>query len=195
MTANEFLELTNECTFIDAGNKYYIANNVVRQRLVCNDGFTISVQANEYAYCTPRISQGLIDGKLYCRNAFGFDGKIEEGFTKKFIPYTKVELGYPSQVEPDILPYAEDSDNPTNTVYGYVPIEIVDAVVKKHGGINVISCLHYDYDEPISDEEMPEIEKYCLNDVLATEALWKHLQSDFKAREIQDEWKEEEMHE
>ena len=47
--------------------------------------------------------------------------------------------------------------------------------------------LGHKWDEPVTDEEMPEVEKYCLNDVLATEALWKHLQSDFKAREIQAE--------
>lgn len=141
MTTNEFLELTNKCIFIDAGNKHYIAENMVRKRLVCNDGFTISVQANECAYCIPRISQGLIDGKLYYKGTFAPAGKIEKDFTKKFIPYVEVELGYPSQVEPDILPYAEDSDDPTRTVYGYVPIEIVDAVVKKHGGINVLLAI------------------------------------------------------
>ena len=41
------------------------------------------------------------------------------------------------------------------------------------------------WDEPLPDDKMEEAEQYCLNDVLATEALWKHLQSDFKAREIQ----------
>lgn len=31
--------------------------------------------------------------------------------------------------------YAEDDSDYTNTVYGYVPIEIVEELINKHGGI------------------------------------------------------------
>ena len=34
------------------------------------------------------------------------------------------------------MEYAEDADNPTGTVYGWVPVEVVDAVIAAHGGIN-----------------------------------------------------------
>ena len=33
------------------------------------------------------------------------------------------------------MPYAEDRERPTDTVYGYVPVEIVERVIEKHGGI------------------------------------------------------------
>jgi hypothetical protein len=73
------------------------------------DGFKVSIQASEMHYCTPRQS--------------GLDF------------YSSVELGYPTEREEIIMPYAEDTDDPTNTVYGYVPIDIVDRMVTRHGGI------------------------------------------------------------
>ena len=78
------------------------------KKVVCADGFMMSVQANENAYCTPRI-----------------DGASS---------YSAVEIGYPNMVEPLILPYAEEPEKPTNTVYGYVPRVKVMLVVLRHGG-------------------------------------------------------------
>ena len=33
------------------------------------------------------------------------------------------------------MPFADEVDNPTETVYGYVPVQIVTNVLAKHGGI------------------------------------------------------------
>lgn len=71
-------------------------------------GFGVSVQAQSRNYCTPRDDIG---------------------------PYTEVELGFPTAPEPLIIGYAEDADDPTGTVYGYVPVGIVQALAVKHGGI------------------------------------------------------------
>jgi len=81
---------------------------VVRPRIVCKDGFSMSVQASRGHYCTPRNNLG---------------------------PWVEVEVGFPSGIEPDLLPYAEDPENPLRTVYGRAPILVVDAVVARHGGI------------------------------------------------------------
>ena len=99
MTTNEYLQktYTNEVTFW------------VRPRVKCADGFSISVQANEYTYCSPRIT---------------YPGE-----------YKAVELGYPSDPDELIEEYAEDQDRLTDTVYGCVPIEVVDKLLEKHGGI------------------------------------------------------------
>jgi len=79
------------------------------KRVVCADGFTMSVQANEGAYCEPRHSN-----------------------QKK---YTLVEIGFPSDEEPLLIPWVEDKNKPTDTVYGYVPVDIVTNVIVKHGGM------------------------------------------------------------
>lgn len=76
-----------------------------RRRLVCKDGFNMSVQDEDFNYCDE---------------------------------YT-VEIGTPSEVEPLILCYAEDAKNPTETVYGFVPLDEVEAVIQKHGGLEEVN--------------------------------------------------------
>jgi hypothetical protein len=49
--------------------------------------------------------------------------------------YTEVEVGFPSEEESLLLHYAENRDNPTGTVYGWVPATTVALVCAKHGGI------------------------------------------------------------
>lgn len=77
-------------------------------KVTCTDGLILSVQASWAHYCSPRNDEG---------------------------PYTSVEVGYPSSAVEDLLPYAEDPSSPTDTVYGFVPVEVVDAVIAAHGGI------------------------------------------------------------
>ena len=86
------------------------ARSVVRTPalpIVCQDGFVMSVQGSVFAYCSPRNNEG---------------------------PYTHVEVGFPSVAEPMLKAFAEDPDNLTNTVYGYVPVTLVLDVINKHGG-------------------------------------------------------------
>ena len=77
--------------------------------VICADGFRMSVQALDGAYCEPRLDA-----------------------QKK---YTLVEIGFPSKEESLIMPWAESPDDPTGTVYGYVPVDIVSNVIVKHGGM------------------------------------------------------------
>lgn len=79
-----------------------------RPRIHCADGFSVSVQASQWHCCRPRTDNA------------------EE--------YEAVELGYPSAADDLITDYAEDSSY-TVTVYDYVPVEIVDKLIEKHGGI------------------------------------------------------------
>jgi hypothetical protein len=74
-------------------------------RIKCADGFSISVQASSTHHCTPRNDIG---------------------------PYTHVEIGFPSEVEPELLPYRE---GPDEIVYVQVPIHSALALINKHGGL------------------------------------------------------------
>lgn len=79
-------------------------------RIICADGTTLSVQVGEYMYCSPRDNKG---------------------------PYSSVEVGFPSVEPPEIWKqYAEDPNRPTDTVYAYVPIELVSFFIAAHGGID-----------------------------------------------------------
>ena len=80
----------------------------VNERVVCEDGFTMSVQAGSMHYCTPRSSEG---------------------------PYTAVEVGFPSQRVEALMPYAETRAEPTKTVYERVPSRLVVIIIADHGGM------------------------------------------------------------
>lgn len=77
--------------------------------LVCADGFKVSVQASANYYALPRVT--------------GADR------------YYQFECGFPSTAEPLLAEYAEDPNDLTGTVYGWVPAEVVAAVIEKHGGL------------------------------------------------------------
>ena len=79
------------------------------EKVVCADGFTMSVQASAWNYCQPQANTAP--------------------------KYESVEVGFPSVKEPMLMPWVEDSSDPTDTVYAYVPVEIVTNVLVKHGGM------------------------------------------------------------
>ena len=83
--------------------------NKQNELVFCADGFTMSVQAHHGAYCSPKG-----DNEAH---------------------YTEVEIGYPSEREETLMPYCEDPNRPTDTVYGYVPSDLVRHIIDKHGGI------------------------------------------------------------
>ena len=107
MTVKEFLATTIK------SHKYLFSDEIIqenRPRLYCNDGYSISVQASSFHYCRPQL-----------------DGVQN---------YESVELGFPSKEDELINDYAEVDDY-TKTVYGYVPIEVVERLIEKHGGIKI----------------------------------------------------------
>jgi len=81
-----------------------------RPRIYCIDGFNFSVQGSSGHYCTPRETINF---------------------------YYEMEIGYPSEKEESILEYAEQPEQPTETVYGYVPCYIIQEIIDNHGGIDI----------------------------------------------------------
>lgn len=87
--------------------------------------------------------------------ADGFKMSVQVGFSLYSIPkkvakrYSAVEIGFPSEHEPLIEEFAEsfykedgeDVTDYTDTVYPYVPVKVVDKVLKKHGGIDLTETL------------------------------------------------------
>ena len=90
--------------------------------IVCADGFSMSVQVGYSLYSTPK--------------------KVAKR-------YSAVEIGFPSEPEELIkewaewIPFSEEDGEPdyTDTVYPYVPVGVVDKVLKKHGGIDLTKTL------------------------------------------------------
>lgn len=85
---------------------YPSKSGIIRSNKVkCKDGFEIGVQASIWHYCTPRAT--LRNGERY----------------------KKLELGYANARE-DLLEEYRDG-----VVYPYVPVDLVNEVLAKHGGI------------------------------------------------------------
>ena len=84
------------------------------KRVVCADGFSISIQASSFNYCSPREDDA--------------------------VAYKSVELGFPNKPDPFILAYAEEQGNWTGSVYGYVPAHVVRKMIAGHGGIVSGQC-------------------------------------------------------
>ena len=90
--------------------------NNYNPRIVCADGFSISVQARSSSYCLPREDN---------------------------VPHTHMEGGFPSMIpHKELLEYAEGGEfkDPCDTVYLYVPREVFEREFELHGGI-VEGCL------------------------------------------------------
>jgi len=79
------------------------------ERVVCVDGFTVSIQAGSFLYSIPRLDRAKA--------------------------YTHVEAGFPSERDPLLHKYQEGPGDPTEDVYGYVPVSVIRAVIARHGGI------------------------------------------------------------
>ena len=84
------------------------------EMVTCADGFTVSIQASSTHYSEPR--------------------------TDTAPAYDSVELGFPSRPCVFIRDYAEDPENLTGTVYGWVPAQIVRNMIAAHGGIVSGEC-------------------------------------------------------
>lgn len=89
----------------DPDNPYNILEPV--PRISCANGLSFSCQAGRTHYCSPRDNFG---------------------------PWDKVELGFPTQRIEALANYAEEWDDPTDTVYAYVPLELVAQIILDAGG-------------------------------------------------------------
>lgn len=128
-------ETINVVTLVSG--RYY---QEVRPRIVCNDGYSVSVQASEHMYCEPRYTQWQNEGGWQVVNGnYWLSSEPPRNFkTDHFTPYESVELGFPSEADELIYEYAENDDDYTSTVYGCVPVKIVEQLIEKHGGFKCV---------------------------------------------------------
>ena len=82
--------------------------------VVCTDGFTMSVQAGKGLYCSPRVDDAPAYREVEVR-----------GSDELFEKYSNDRGDYADYEDPD----------PTEYVLAYMPVEVVAAVIAKHGGL------------------------------------------------------------
>ena len=81
----------------------------VYKNVTCRDGFNFSLQAGPSHYSEPKAIAN---------------------------EYEAWEIGFPSGEEPLWMEWQEPGNEPTESVYGWVPNEVVNAVIQRHGGID-----------------------------------------------------------
>ena len=114
----------NECKRTKMGmENAYMSTHFLLPRIHCKDGFNISIQVNKGNYCASE--NGV--------RTFGTDWKLVEwGFPSEQIDAEKYNA--------ENLFYEEDIDT-TQSVGGYVEIELMDALLQEHGGIDLQATL------------------------------------------------------
>lgn len=80
-------------------------------RLQLEDGSSLSIQASEGHYCSPRRD---------------FDDYSE---------YEEFEIGFPSAHMDEISRYQDGAGDQTSSVFGYVPKEVIEALINARGGV------------------------------------------------------------
>jgi len=91
-----------------------LKNSVKLPRVVCKDGFSVSIQGGYGLYSEPR------------QNVAG-------------LQYTQLELGFPSEADGLIQEYGEfykENHHPTDAVYPYVPVDVIVRLIERHGGLD-----------------------------------------------------------
>ena len=92
-------------------------------RIYCKDGFNISIQVHQGNYCASE--NGI--------RTFGLDWKL-------------VEWGFPSEYI-DGKKYKAESSPTTESVGGYVEIELMDELCEEHGGIDLAKTLQEEFNK------------------------------------------------
>lgn len=94
-------------------SKYRIFQFVwkTQKHLVCNDGFSVSVQCGSHVYSKPKRDNS------------------------KPSYYSAFELGFPSEKDDLLLKHAKVLEHSEHSIYCYVPREVVEELIAKHGGI------------------------------------------------------------
>jgi hypothetical protein len=82
-----------------------------RRRFVCGNGLSFSLRAGKYLFSKPQSETG---------------------------PWESVEVAYTSRPVPELFPYEQrpPQRNSRESVYQYVPVEVVDDIIEKNGGIS-----------------------------------------------------------
>ena len=118
MKINEFIKNNLKVKVLNEDpSMRHIMTSTRLPHIVCVDGFRMSVQVGDNLYSTPK--------------------KVAKR-------YSKVEIGYPSEHEPLLEKYVESfyvTPDYTDSIYPYVPVKVVDKVLKKHGGIDLTETL------------------------------------------------------
>ena len=147
MNVNEFIEKYREVKELSFKNTELSTEAITSRcpQLVCKDGFTVQIQAGQFMYSTPNEVIDFNEEK-YDRVEVGYPSE-EEPVLLEFAENRHVSAvgrdheGKLVRGMGTLKRFLEHHghlhrQHDWNTVYGYVPVGIVDDIIKKHGGVD-----------------------------------------------------------
>lgn len=108
---NPSLERLSCDKFFELEARRQSESHIVFNHIKCKDGFTMSVQASYWHYCSPRIT-------VYSKDDFF---------------YKTMEVWFPSKKVEKLMPYACQDD--WEGVYSQVPVGLLNEIIEEHGWI------------------------------------------------------------
>jgi len=118
----------------------YNRNFFLIPRVFCKDGFSISIQCSDGSYCASELGV----------RTYGSD-------------WVKAEWGFPSEAIDGKKYNAEQEDNTTETVGGYVDTDLLQELLDEHGGLDLEQTINELKNRCKADFHMknyPESKKY-----------------------------------
>lgn len=118
MSFGILMGVRNENSSFEVMNEKYARNYFFLPRVICADGFSISIQVNKGNYC-----------------------ESENGTREFGTEWKSVEWGFPSEEIDPVKYNAEDESNTMGTVGGYVKMSVMEELIAEHGGIDLQKTL------------------------------------------------------
>ena len=149
MNLQQFFEKTNDLKEFGYGYRF----QTIRPLIICKDGVSLSVQGSEIHYCQPRYNgitrysavevgypsvrppsewKQYFDGTWQKLGMLGYIERIWKD-RNRILWNFKNNLGLGKWYLKSLLSF---KDNATNSIYGYVPIALVETFIDNHGGID-----------------------------------------------------------
>jgi hypothetical protein len=80
--------------------------------------------------------------QVYCNDGFNFSVICGARWHYADPEEKTVEIGFISEPQKELEPWIEGAyDDPTECVYPYVPVEVMEEVIDLHGGVNWIETI------------------------------------------------------
>lgn len=113
-------------------------------RIVCKDGFSVSLQIHNSNYCSTENGHREF-GYSYQSVEFGFPSENDKDLAKfsEMYGYSSYNYDVPEGEDAVEIPFNEETFDCTGTV-GSVPIEDIQRILDNHGGIDWETTLSVD---------------------------------------------------
>ena len=90
-----------------------------------------------YIYSKLYIKE-IVKERIVCKNGLSFSCQNHFG---SYANENHFEIGFPSEKIDLLMPYADNSAEPTDDIYPYVPVKLIIKIINNNGGLGEIKFI------------------------------------------------------